>query len=188
MMAASPKKSPGLAKDPNTGEYELYFAIAGYMLCSSLMLISNKLAVYLFPAPSFVLWAQLAGTAIGVQLFAACGVITVDSLVTAKVKAFLPVALIFLSTIFTNMKTLQYANVETFIVFRCSTPIIISIADYVWLGRELPSAKSWATLIGLLCASVAYATTDVGFDIKGYSFVTLWFFIFCLDQVSGLKV
>lgn len=183
MKAPAPLLSPGLAKDANTPQFELYFAIAGYMMCSSLMLVSNKVAIYLFPAPSFVLWAQLAGTALGVKLFATCGVITVDSLIVSKVKAFMPVALIFLSTIFTNMKTLQYANVETFIVFRCSTPIVISVADYIWLGRELPSTRSWGTLVGLLAAALAYAATDEGFDVKGYAFVTLWYFLFCLDQI-----
>ena len=39
----------------------------------------------------------------------------------AQVKKFWIVAFVFLGTIYANMKTLQYANVETFIVFRSST-------------------------------------------------------------------
>ena len=35
-------------------------AIIGYMACSSLMLITNKIAIYNVPAPSFVLWSQMA--------------------------------------------------------------------------------------------------------------------------------
>ena len=35
------------------------FAIVGYMACSSLMLIGNKIAVYNIPAPSFILWSQM---------------------------------------------------------------------------------------------------------------------------------
>jgi GDP-mannose transporter len=93
------------------------------------------------------------------------------------------VSLIFLSTIFTNMKTLQYANVETFIVFRCSTPIIISLCDWAFLGRELPDKQSVGSLVGLLMGAVGYAMTDSSYDVKGYMFVTLWYFIFCLDQV-----
>ncbi len=34
-------------------------AAGGYMICSSLMLITNKLAVHNLPAPQFVLFAQL---------------------------------------------------------------------------------------------------------------------------------
>jgi len=37
-----------------------------------------------------------------------------------QVKKFWIVAFVFLGTIYANMKTLQYANVETFIVFRSS--------------------------------------------------------------------
>merc|ERR1711871_1296903 len=104
----------------------------------SLMLIGNKLAVYFVPAPSFILWSQLAVSAFAVWILGVMGFIKVDSLVWHKVKAFGPVALVFVGTIFANMKTLQYANVETFIVFRASTPIAISICDYLFLGRELP--------------------------------------------------
>jgi hypothetical protein len=49
-----------LAKDPSATRVQLVFAIVGYMACSSLMLIANKLAVHFFPAPSFVLWAQVS--------------------------------------------------------------------------------------------------------------------------------
>ena len=61
-------------------------------------------------------------------------------------QSFFWVSVAFLACIFTNIKTLQYANVETFIVFRASTPCAVSICDYLFLGRELPSAKSSASL------------------------------------------
>lgn len=56
-------------------------------------------------------------------------------------KKFWIVAFVFLGTIFTNIKTLQYANVETFIVFRSSTPMLIAVLDYFFLGRELPDRR-----------------------------------------------
>jgi len=162
---------------------QVMIAIVGYMMCSSLMLIANKLAVYLFPAPSFVLWAQLAGTAVCVKSAESCGLIKCDAITVPKMTAFVPVAMIFVSTIFLNMKTLQHANVETFIVFRCSTPMVISMADYFFLGREFPAARSWAALFGLLLGAVGYAVTDSSYDVKGYGFVTMWYFVFCLDQI-----
>lgn len=39
-------------------DFATSYAIGGYAACSSLMLIVNKLAVHLLPAPSFVLLAQ----------------------------------------------------------------------------------------------------------------------------------
>lgn len=159
------------------------FAVGGYMLCSATLLISNKYAVHVFPAPSFVLFSQLAGTAILVQLAKALGYIQCDRLETSKVTKFFPVALIFLSTIFLNMKSLQYANVETFMVFRFSTPLCISFADYLFLGRQLPSTRSWICLLALLLGAVGYAQTDAHFEIKGYVFCMAWYAVFCLDQI-----
>ena len=159
------------------------FAVGGYMLCSATLLISNKYAIYKVAAPSFILFSQLMGTAIVVQTFAAFGKIECDGLEKTKVKQFLPVALMFLATIFSNMKSLQYANVETFMVFRFSTPIVVSIADYLFLGRKLPSPRSWACLIALLVGALMYANTDSAFHVKGYTFCAIWYCIFCLDQI-----
>lgn len=159
------------------------FAVGGYMLCSATLLISNKYAVYKVAAPSFILFSQLMGTALVVKLFAALGKIECDALEKTKSKKFLPVALIFLATIFSNMKSLQYANVETFMVFRFSTPLVVSIADYLFLGRRLPSGRSWVCLLALLIGAFGYATTDSAFEVKGYTFCAVWYVIFCLDQI-----
>mmetsp|Transcript_16160 Transcript_16160/g.24438 ORF Transcript_16160/g.24438 Transcript_16160/m.24438 type:complete len:318 (-) Transcript_16160:1711-2664(-) len=159
------------------------FAVGGYMLCSATLLIANKYAVYKVAAPSFILFSQLMGTAIVVKAFAAMGKIDCDALEMAKAKKFLPVALIFLSTIFANMKSLQYANVETFMVFRFSTPLVVSIADYMFLGRKLPNARSWMCLFALLVGAFGYAQTDSSFQVKGYTFCAIWYVIFCIDQI-----
>jgi len=98
----------------------------------------------------------------------------VDKLEYSKAMAFFPVALIFVATIFTNMKSLEHANVETFMVFRFSTPLCISIADFAFLGRKLPSTRSWGCLLALLMGAVGYATTDAAFVVKGYAFCCLW--------------
>ncbi|KAL7517172.1 hypothetical protein ACHAWX_002119 [Stephanocyclus meneghinianus] len=159
------------------------FAVGGYMLCSATLLISNKYAVYKVAAPSFILFSQLMGTALVVRACAAMGKIECDRLEKDKCIKFLPVALIFLATIFSNIKSLQYANVETFMVFRFSTPLVVSIADYLFLGRKLPSPRSWACLFALLVGAIAYANTDSAFHVKGYTFCAVWYFIFCMDQI-----
>lgn len=59
---------------------------------------------------------------------------------------------------------LQYVPVDTIICFRASCPIVIAIIEFFYLGRELPSLRSWASLIGensappqriLVCISLA---------------------------------
>mmetsp|Transcript_18301 Transcript_18301/g.27418 ORF Transcript_18301/g.27418 Transcript_18301/m.27418 type:complete len:318 (-) Transcript_18301:340-1293(-) len=158
-------------------------ACVGYMLCSSLMLIANKLAVHFFAAPGIVLILQLGLTAVCVKLAGMAGFIVVDDLEWNKVKPYILVACAFLGTIYTNIRTLQYANVETFIVFRASTPILVSVADWIFLGRELPSLRSSACLFGLLLGAAGYMLYDSHFQVKGYAWVAVWYAVFCFDQV-----
>ena len=51
---------------------------------------------------------------------------------------------------------LLHADVETFITFRSSTPMVLSVCDYVFLGRQLPNARSWACLVVLVLGSIGY--------------------------------
>lgn len=170
-------------KKESTSASKVIFACGGYMLCSSLMLLSNKLAVHFLPAPSFVLWCQLAATAFVVWLLGLINVITVDGLESGKVRSYSLVACIFLATIYTNIRCLQYSNVETFIVFRASTPLIISFCDWWFLGRELPKLKSLFCLLGLLAGACVYTLYDHAFQIRGYLWVAVWYFVFTIDQI-----
>jgi GDP-mannose transporter len=162
---------------------KMMFAVVGYATCSSLMLVMNKVAVHVLPAPSFVLLCQLFSSWAAVKLVGCCGCIVVDDLEWNKLKAFLPVSMAFLACIFANIKTLQYANVETFVVFRASTPLFISLCDYAFLGRELPNMRSTACLVALLFAALGYVLTDATYHVKGYMWVAGWYAIFVFDQV-----
>ena len=153
---------------------KMLFAVVGYATCSSLMLVMNKVAVHVLPAPSFVLLCQLFSSWAAVKLVGCCGCIVVDDLEWNKLKAFLPVSMAFLACIFANIKTLQYANVETFVVFRASTPLFISLCDYAFLGRELPNMRSTACLVALLFAALGYVLTDATYHVKGYMWVAGW--------------
>jgi len=172
MAAPSDKKAPSV-----------FMAVGGYMLCSSLMLLVNKLAVHYLPAPSFVLLSQLFASALVCRLLGMAGVIEVEPLHKEKVLAFWIVPLAFLGTVFANIKILQHANVDTFIVFRASTPLLISVADYVFLGRELPNGRSWACLGLLLVGSVGYVLNDKFFKVDAYFWVVVWYAVFSFDQV-----
>eukprot|EP00908_Phaeocystis_cordata_P004499 Transcript_14879.p2 GENE.Transcript_14879~~Transcript_14879.p2 ORF type:complete len:318 (-),score=164.82 Transcript_14879:1463-2416(-) len=159
------------------------FAILGYATCSSLMLIMNKVAVHVLPAPSFVLLMQFFASWFAVKLCGMCGCIVVDELEMKKLRQFFMVSVAFLACVFANIKTLQFANVETFVVFRASTPLMISLCDYWFLGRELPDRRSTVALLCLLLMAVGYVASDAHFIVKGYMWVGVWYAIFCFDQV-----
>ena len=159
------------------------FAIVGYGTCSSLMLIMNKVAVNLLPAPSFVLLMQFFASWFAVKAVGLLGLTTVDELEWKKLWQFLPISLAFLAAVFANIKTLQYANVETFVVFRASTPLTIAVCEWLCLGRMLPDLRSFLCLVCLLLGATAYVLTDAQFHVKGYVWVGVWYVIFCFDQL-----
>jgi hypothetical protein len=61
-----------------------------------------------------------------------------------------------------NIKVLVYSNVETFITFRSSTPLVLCIFDYLFLGRELPGKTSLkAAVFAAQAAAAAAAAATV---------------------------
>lgn len=172
---------PGKKVEPS--KLAVMFAVGLYATCSSCMLVVNKVAVTYVEAPAFVLLCQLSASAVVVWAAATVGLVQSNRLEWEKVKAFLLVVVAFVGAVFTNMKTLQYSNVETFIVFRSSTPLLISLMDYVFLGRKLPCARSWLSLVGLMIGAVMYVLYDSAFDVRAYMWVAAWFTVFTFDQV-----
>lgn len=163
-------------------------AISSFTACSSTMLVVNKVAITAFPAPNSLLFCQLFVS----SLFFWCGsvlrLISLDKIPLHVAKSYLIVSLTFLAALFSNMKILQYANVETFIVFRSSTPILISLLDYLFLGRELPSRKSFLSLLSLLIGAIVYTCTDSHFEVRAYFWVFCWYLVFCFDQIYIKRV
>ncbi len=56
----------------------------------------------------------------------------------------------------------------------CSTPLILSFCDYWFLGRALPSLRSWGCLVVLLLGSVGYVLTDTSFKVQAYVWLMAW--------------
>jgi membrane protein DedA with SNARE-associated domain len=48
-------------------------------------------------------------------------------------------SLLFVAGIYSNMRSLEVANVDTVIVFRSACPLIVALGDWLFLGREAPS-------------------------------------------------
>ena len=159
------------------------FAVVGYATCSSLMLVINKVAVHHLPAPSFVLLAQVTCSWVAVKAAGVLGFIEVDEMEWVKLRSFFPVAAAFLACIYTNIKTLQYANVETFIVFRASTPLLIGVCEWAIMGRELPNLRSALAMLALVVGACGYVLFDASFVVHGYIWVGVWYAIFCFDQL-----
>ena len=162
-----------------TGKYQVSpkvtFLIVAYSVCSSMLLILNKVAVTYLPAPSFILLAQLASCALFIRGLASAGVVECEKLEKAKAKKFALIVFGFIGTLFANVSTLKHVPVDTIICFRASTPLVIAVIEYFHLGRELPSARSWAALGGVFAGVTAYTAADANFTAAGYAWLAIWY-------------
>jgi len=151
------------------------FVILAYMLCSSTMLIINKAAVKLFPAPATLLFLQTGFSALAIWFGGVWGLIEVDALDMPKVKAFSLVVGVFILNIFTNIKALEYSNVETVIVFQTLTSLVVAYGDYKLLKTGTPSSKIIFSLAIIVVGALLYVATDSQFKVEAYFWVVMYF-------------
>ena len=137
----------------------------------------------LFPLLLLQLLLMQLGTSFVAMVIGSCFGLDVTPCSKDYLKKFWPVAIVFLGTIYCGLRAIQYANIETFIIFRAATPIVLSVCDYIFLGRQLPSRRSMLCLITMLVSSTAYVMTDSFFVIKGYFWIAVWYFVFVTDFV-----
>jgi solute carrier family 35 len=163
--------------------HELACVLVYYSICSSTLLIVNKVALHLAPTPFALLSLQLWFAVVFPYVLQAFGIVKINELSVATALKFMAVVIGFVGGLFSNAKVLQYSNVETFITFRSSTPLVLSMCDYVFLGRTLPSARSLSCLVALIVSSAGYALVDHAFDIRAYSWLALWYASFITYEV-----
>ncbi len=138
-------------------------AILGYGTCSATLLVINKLAVSQVPAPSFILVCQLVSSVAAVLALGALGVFPaaeLEPIVWTKARRFLPISLLFFLCLYTNVRSLKNANVDTVIVFRACSPIAVVVADWYFRAQALPSTRAWLALLGIVVGVIVYVAND----------------------------
>jgi hypothetical protein len=108
-----------------------------------------------FPYPGTLTALQYFTSAAGVLLCGWLKVVEHDKLDLITMWRFLPAAIIFYLSLFTNSELLLHANVDTFIVFRSAVPIFVAVGESMFLHRPWPSLKAWASL-GTICEQKHY--------------------------------
>lgn len=96
--------------------------------------------------------------------------------------------LAFAAGIYCNLKALEGSNIETVIVFRSCTPVVVSGLDFLLLGRELPSQRSMLALGLIALGATGYVMTDNAFRVAGvyaYSWVVIYFALLCFQMTYG---
>ena len=128
-----------------------------FSIASSSLLLINKLCVTHMPVPAFISMVQFACASVTSMVLMATGSVATDRWEWYKIKPYLVYAVMFVCTIYANMRALQHSNVETIIVFRSACPLIVCILDWAFLGRQLPSLRSICALLVVLGGALGYS-------------------------------
>lgn len=181
-----------LTPKPIAGEHSAVMAkeyyttsslVVGYALCSSLLSIINKYAVTKFGFPGLLTALQYSTSAAGVWILGKLGFLTHDPFNLETAKKFAPAALVFYLAIFTNTNLLCHANVDTFIVFRSLTPLLVAIADTTFRKQPCPSKFTFLSLVVILGGAVGYVTTDSAFSLTAYSWALAYLVTITTEMV-----
>ncbi len=171
-------------------KHEVILSILSYSLCSGTLVLLNKLTLHYLPFPSLVVAVQLMGCILMIYGANYAGYIKVDPLNWEYVKPYLLYTFFFSTGVYCNMRSLNISNVETVIVFRALTPVIVAFLDALFLGRDWPSNRSWAGLTILVVGAYGYASYDEKFQTQGYSayyWPSLYTIVIALEMVSANK-
>lgn len=169
---------------------KVIIAIVGYSLCSSTLLLANKIAVDYIPESALISLSQFSFATIVCLILPFCGV-AVDQLELAKMPPYVKYSILFGGSIFANLKALKGCNVETIIVFRALSPLAVSIIDWMFMGREFPNARSCASLTMVAIGAYVYCTTDSEFKVQGikaYFWVLLYFVLIVIEMVYAKHI
>ncbi|GAB2277619.1 GDP-mannose transporter gonst3 [Dionaea muscipula] len=161
----------------------IYGIAAGYCISASLLSIINKWAIMKFPYPGALTALQYFTSAAGVLLSGSFRWIEHDQLDLLTMWRFLPAAIIFYLSLFTNSELLLHANVDTFIVFRSAVPIFVAIGETLYLHQPWPSVRTWISLATIFGGSVIYVLTDYQFTVKAYAWALAYLVSMSIDFV-----
>eukprot|EP00440_Ansanella_granifera_P067221 gb/GFBE01072903.1/.p1 GENE.gb/GFBE01072903.1/~~gb/GFBE01072903.1/.p1 ORF type:complete len:357 (+),score=69.59 gb/GFBE01072903.1/:1-1071(+) len=175
-----------MAQPPNVALAVLY-----YTVCSSTMLVANKVTMNAIPLPATVSALQLAGAIVFIKGASALRMMQVDSIAWPQVRSFLPYMVGFVVSVYASGRSLENSNVETVIVFRACSPLLVSILDWAFLGRNLPSLRSLCSLLGVVASAIGYVNTDADFKLNGlraYTWVVIYLLAISFEMTYGKKL
>lgn len=170
---------------------EVIASVISYSLCSGSLVLVNKLILHFLPFPSLVIVTQLFASIFliyGANFF---GVMEIDEMNWEFSKPYLIYTVAFSTGVYTNMMCLNTSNVETVIVARALSPLIVSFLDPIFLGRELPSNRSLGALGMIVVGAIGYASTDKAFLSQGlsaYFWPFLYLIVITFEMVYGKQI
>ena len=133
---------------------------------------------------------QYLVSAASVSVLSLVSLVDAEGLRLAAVRKFWLVSAVFTLAIFSNTRVLHVASVETVIVFRSTVALLTSIGDWIWLGRELPEPRSWASLLVVVAGAAGYMISEgSGVTVDSVAWGTIYVMVLAFEvgfvSVSG---
>jgi hypothetical protein len=104
------------------------------------MLILNKAGTMALPS-GFLASLQFLFAVVVILTCHSLNILKVDPLTPHIVKPYLKYCVLFLMGVYSNMQSLAASSVDTVIVFRSSTPLLVCAMDVLFMGRANPSNR-----------------------------------------------
>eukprot|EP01059_Diplonema_ambulator_P003507 TRINITY_DN13200_c0_g2_i1.p1 TRINITY_DN13200_c0_g2~~TRINITY_DN13200_c0_g2_i1.p1 ORF type:complete len:345 (+),score=91.13 TRINITY_DN13200_c0_g2_i1:43-1077(+) len=164
------------------------FLVVGYSLSAGLLVVINKWALVHYPYGANLTALQFSFSALIAWIVGVLGIDKVDALETTKMWQFLPAVVMFYISVACNLKLLQHANVDTYIVVRACVPLLTLILEVRIMKAPLPSNKTILSMFIILGAACGYVYTDEGFAWAAYIYAMAYMFAMAIDTILIKKV
>ena len=171
------------------GEYSyVIFLMVGYSLSAGLLVVINKWAIVHYPYGANLTALQFSFSALFAWLLGVFGIAEVDRLQSAKVWQFMPAVVMFYISVATNLKLLQNANVDTYIVVRACVPLLTCFLDVRIMGSPSPGHKAISSMFLIVLSAAAYIATDKAFVWEAYIWAIIYLIAMAVDTILIKKV
>ena len=135
-----------------------------YFIVSSSMLVVNKACMIVLPAPCTVSLLQVTASTLLIAGAWCCSLVEIHAVTRAILSHYVMYSLIFVLGINFTMRALAVTNVETVLLFRSCSPVVVAVIDTLCLGRELPSRRSFASMLCIVLGATWFAASELQTD------------------------
>jgi GDP-mannose transporter len=169
-------------------KWDALVSILAYSSCSATLLLCNKVVLHFIPSGPLVTSMQFLFCIMVILILHAVKVVIIEPITPEITKKYGLYVIVFVAGVYANMQSLKHVNVDTVIVFRAMTPLIVAVCEFMWMGRAFPSFRSLFALISIILGSIWYVYFDADATVESYSWVTAYMFLIATEMLWGKKI
>jgi drug/metabolite transporter (DMT)-like permease len=144
--------------------YASMSVFVAYSVVSSTMLLFNKACMMVLPAPCAVTLLQVTVTTLLIATAWSCSLVDIQAVNRSVLSQYAMYSVLFVLGINFTMRSLSSTNVETVLLFRACSPILVAFIDTLCLGRERPSRRSCLAMLCIVFGATWFAGSELQTD------------------------